>query len=289
MIGSLSKFKCPAGTEIKVISVVDFFEPFPVLEGVKEQEIQAARELVEQVAKELRDSHANALVTSEVLNGFPIDEILNCSTDWKADLIMLGSHGRKGISEFLMGSVSRGVLHNARCAVRIVRLSTQAQSTGLNVLICLDESKHSSHILDHLTNLPWPEMTRFKCVHVIPELDEKIYLDPDCEFATRMSQQYDAIYRLQKKVIDEAARKLNETFGSKVASAEILIGETRTELLKCAKEWPADLVMMGSHGRTGLEHLFLGSVSEAIATHAQCSVEVTRIPALKMRRPHIIV
>ena len=54
------------------------------------------------------------------------------------------------------------------------------------------------------------------------------------------------------------------------------IGDPRAFILDAAKTWAADLIVLGSHGRHGLERFLLGSVSEAVAVHAHCSVEIVR-------------
>jgi nucleotide-binding universal stress UspA family protein len=54
------------------------------------------------------------------------------------------------------------------------------------------------------------------------------------------------------------------------------VGEPRAFLLDEAKAWPADLIVLGSHGRHGLDHLLMGSVAESVALYADCSVEVVR-------------
>jgi nucleotide-binding universal stress UspA family protein len=53
-------------------------------------------------------------------------------------------------------------------------------------------------------------------------------------------------------------------------------GDVRQGILDEAAAWPADLIVLGSHGRTGFNRLLLGSVSEAIVRHAPCSVEIVR-------------
>lgn len=279
----------PPGTEIKIVSVVDFLEPLPAIAGVKEKEIERARAIVENAAKEVSKCQPNADVSYEVIDGFVTDEVLNVCTKWKADLIMVGSHGRHGLSEFLMGSTSHAVLLHAHCSVRVVRSSQSKEDRGLHVMVCIDESKYSASIIDHILSTPWPVRTHFKCVHVMPELSEKIFLDPDCEFAYRMSNQYDDLYRIQKKLLDDAAGRLKDAYGKKAASSEVLFGEPRKALIKHAKDWPADLVILGSHGKRGVERLLLGSVSEAVATHAACSVEITRATSVaKNRLPHLV-
>jgi nucleotide-binding universal stress UspA family protein len=56
------------------------------------------------------------------------------------------------------------------------------------------------------------------------------------------------------------------------------VGKPALEIVKSAKEWPADVIVLGSHGRTGVARVFLGSVAEAVLRHAPCSVLVIRTP-----------
>ena len=57
----------------------------------------------------------------------------------------------------------------------------------------------------------------------------------------------------------------------------IHVGKPATEIVKAAKDWPADLIVVGSHGRGGVERLLLGSVAEAVMRHASCPVLVVRV------------
>ncbi len=56
----------------------------------------------------------------------------------------------------------------------------------------------------------------------------------------------------------------------------IHVGKPATEIVKAAKDWPADLIVIGSHGRGGFERLLLGSVAEAVMRHSTCPVLVVR-------------
>jgi nucleotide-binding universal stress UspA family protein len=73
----------------------------------------------------------------------------------------------------------------------------------------------------------------------------------------------------------EQAEEVVEKSGMKV-STSVLLGNPRAAIVDEAKEWGANLIVLGSHGRTGFNRLLLGSVSEAVALHAHCSVEVIR-------------
>jgi len=85
-----------------------------------EESAEEAKALVAKTAGALRSAGVN--VTTAVLQGDPKSIILDDAKAWGADLIVLGSHGRKGLEHFLVGSVSEAVLRHAHCSVEIVRL-----------------------------------------------------------------------------------------------------------------------------------------------------------------------
>lgn len=60
------------------------------------------------------------------------------------------------------------------------------------------------------------------------------------------------------------------------AVAFVVAGSPPDEIVKAAKDWPADLIVIGSHGRTGVQRALLGSVAEAVTRHAPCPVLVVR-------------
>jgi nucleotide-binding universal stress UspA family protein len=80
---------------------------------------QPAHELVERIAQQLRDAGFQAQTAVEV--GDVRESILDSATEWHADLIVLGSHGKRGIQRFLLGSVAEFVARHARCSVTIIR------------------------------------------------------------------------------------------------------------------------------------------------------------------------
>lgn len=92
----------------------------PPLEALWDEETKQAQALVAKTAETLR-SHGMR-VTTAVQQGDPKSEIIDASEEWHADLIVLGSHGRKALDRFLMGSVSEAIARHARCSVEIVRI-----------------------------------------------------------------------------------------------------------------------------------------------------------------------
>ena len=81
--------------------------------------------------------------------------------------------------------------------------------------------------------------------------------------------------RADKAVAD--ARETLDRAGLKLRTCEVTQeGDPRATILDDAKSWGADLIILGSHGRHGLDRIVLGSVAEAVAAHSHCSVQVVR-------------
>ena len=120
-------------TEVLVLHVlqqVDTAPPPEMAQGYApelEDEKQPARALVERIAVELR--RAGFTAQSEVLIGDVTEAILERAAEWRADLITLGSQGRRSIHDLLLGSVAGSVARRAGCSVTIVRKAVSNQST----------------------------------------------------------------------------------------------------------------------------------------------------------------
>ena len=116
----------PPDTEVRILNVVEppiaMLEPPQMSPGYYpelEDRLPQARELVDRVAKTL--SSAGFRVTTLVVTGDARSVILDDAAEWHADLIALGSHGRRGLRRFFLGSVSDAVARHASCSVQIVR------------------------------------------------------------------------------------------------------------------------------------------------------------------------
>ncbi len=80
-----------------------------------------ADELVASFAKTLRTKFAGVTTEEVVLEGHAAEAIIDCAIDWQSDLIILGSHGKRGVSRFLIGSTASSVASHAPCSVLVVR------------------------------------------------------------------------------------------------------------------------------------------------------------------------
>lgn len=90
------------------------------LRSIWQKQRKAAESMTKKIADELRSPKLEAKPI--VMQGDPRKKIVDVAAKWKADLIILGSHGRKGLDRFLMGSVSDAVVHHAPCSVMVVRV-----------------------------------------------------------------------------------------------------------------------------------------------------------------------
>jgi nucleotide-binding universal stress UspA family protein len=121
----------PAGSSVKIFSVIELpflptTETWAVPEDYYQQLEQAGKEqaqaAIENAEKRIRESQGAALeISSRITEGHTLTEILDEAAGWEADLIVLGSHGRRGLKRFLLGSVSNAVASHADCSVEIVR------------------------------------------------------------------------------------------------------------------------------------------------------------------------
>lgn len=116
-------------TEFRILSVVpllvpcmnDFTPHYAELAHIQAKEKVFTVELVEQTANDLKKAIPFATISKEVKEGNVCDSIVQVSDQWGADLIVLGSHGRSGLSHMLLGSVAETVLANAHCSVEIIK------------------------------------------------------------------------------------------------------------------------------------------------------------------------
>ncbi len=263
----------PTGTVLCVQCVVDMWvwdEMPDLIEDAKRQ----AKSLVTAATCVL--SRSGHEVVSEIQAGVPKKAIVEYAKNWGADLIMVGSHRPNAVARFLLGSVSRAVLRSAPCSVEIVRPSPRAvsaSSRGMKILVGTDGSNCSEKATHALANRPWPAETLVRVISV------REPIAPESTMAVDPSLMEEILERERRRAEDAltSARKILSSAGLKLCdSSETLFGDPRSVLLDEAKSWGADLVVVGSHGLQGFDRVLLGSVSEDVAMHAHCSVEVIR-------------
>jgi nucleotide-binding universal stress UspA family protein len=123
-------------TEFLIMSVVqtivpvlnDFSPHYAEIARIQAADKKAATELLKISAGKLSDAHPHCPVSSFVAEGNIADQIIEKANSWDSDLIVLGSHGRKGLNKLLLGSVAESILQRAQCSVEIVKLHQAGKS-----------------------------------------------------------------------------------------------------------------------------------------------------------------
>lgn len=207
-------------------------------------------------------------VSTRFLTGVPWDQIVKTlGDDARYDLVVMGTQGRTGLARVLLGSVTEKVIRHAPCSVLAVR-GHDGTAPFSRVLCPIDVSDGSRDAITiaRAVASPTAEIT---LLHVV---------DVPASYAgeASMHDYLATIDRLATAMLDDRAKPIRATPGL-VVSTRVESGSPVARTLAVLDEKPMfDLVVVGSHGRTGIRRILLGSVAERIVRHASCPVLVAR-------------
>ena len=261
----------PDGTTVRVVSVVEPVYGWSAPD-IEEMLQQSARQTVHCAAEYFKQ--AGLETTTAVLVGDPKAVIVNEAEAWQASLIVVGPHSTHGVMQFLLGGVARAVARLAPCSVEIVRRSPDREP--LKILLATDGSECSKAAARSIAQRPWAAGTAFRILSVV-EPSAPLFRPP--YFSSEMMEEMRGKDMLRAQAAVSSAESILCEAGIEASSTIAVPSATPKELiLSEAAEWEADLIVVGSHGRRGINRFWLGSVSEAVAMHANCSVEIVRRP-----------
>jgi nucleotide-binding universal stress UspA family protein len=146
----------------------------------------------------------------------------------------------------------------------------------MKILLAIDGSKFSQAAMQAVLTQTKPNQTELRIVHVIepiPEYADSLSWGYGLQSAEVLQEEREQAQGL----VARAAQELRDA-GFQVETA-VEVGDAKAVIVDAAAQWPADLIVLGSHGRKGLERFLMGSVSEAVARHAPCSVQIVRSQA----------
>ena len=224
-------------------------------------------------------------VTTAIARGSSTSEIVDivlATADYaKADMIAVGASGHSAIARVFLGSVAEWVARRARQPV----LVTRPQLAPLReVIVGIDGSDDAdAAAVFAASQIPLPLVCTIRLASVIPQPVFGVVGDPlypgAPDFLTLEMVNREATHHALAH--DE---RLSQTLRSLPGSARIdvepiALGHPVPELVRIADEHSAGLIVVGSHGLTGIERFLLGSVSERVLHHAHCSVLIVKPPA----------
>ena len=146
----------------------------------------------------------------------------------------------------------------------------------MKILLAIDGSKYSDGTVQALASQIRKENAQ---VLVLQIVEPQIYSTPPqmaAGYQPEMAEIMKEQFKQAQESVDRSAATLRSA-GFEV-STRVLEAEPRSGILDLASEWHADLIVLGSHGRRGLQRFMLGSVAESVARGAYCSVLIVRTP-----------
>lgn len=223
-----------------------------------------APELVQKAAEDARH-HLETIVDEAERNGVastpvtrsgdsPHDEIVSAAEELQVDLIVMGQQGRRGLARMMVGDATVRVIGSAPCSVLSVPVGAGMWKN--RILLGTDGSRFSDAAavsagrIAHCCEAPITVVTALVPSHSEPRQQEG-----------------------RKAVARTTAHLLRE--GLEVEGV-VLPGEADEVIIRLAEEKGADLIVVGTHGRTGFGKALLGSVSERVIGKAKCAVLVVK-------------
>lgn len=278
------------GATLHVLHVVDsvFVGPFVADPGGAEE--AALTHLSSRLTDDDRTiSHARAVVE---LSHSPAKAIVAYAHALDIDLIVTGTHGRRGAARVLLGSVAEQVVQAAPCPVLTVRRAQQQFVTEItmitlkNILVATDFGEAADVALTYGRALAG----RFDATLHVLHVADNIYLKA---FG---AETYAVIAPKLQQDLEEAARKqldelLIDSDGSGPTTKRAILTSSSPALaiVDYAEEKDIDLIVMGAHGRGPIAHLIMGSVAERVVRLAPCPVLTVRHPEHEFVSPDALV
>lgn len=273
----------PPGTAIRVVEAIDigpglFGGPWPALALTQSDELEIA--LLTEARREVEDARDRLetparRVSTAVQEGRAASVILDEARAMPADLVVIGSRGHGTIASMLLGSVSSEVVDHAPAPVLVARDRTISR-----IVLAWDGSPAAEFAVDAIRD--WPELAAAE-VHVVTVADIGMpwwagFAEVGAPVGAEQTNVILDAAEASREAAERVAGDLVATLGDagRTAVPHVREGDAATEIIAAVREVGADLVVMGTHGRTGLARLALGSVASSLTRHAPCSVLVVR-------------
>ncbi len=270
----------PAGSTLRVVTVMDptfLYIGRPPLASVSAPEIEAeltafSRELAGKAAEKLGRAGRN--VENEVLRGRPGTVLVEEAARFGADVVIAGSRGHGQISSLLLGSVSAEVVDHAPCPV----LSARGGSCS-RIVLAVDGSEPASGATSLVGS--WPifsgvPVTVVSVADVVEPWHSGIAPTMYQEVAEAQARDLADARAEHARIAEATVTELRSV--DREVTEQVRSGDAASEIIAAAQETAADLIVMGSRGRTGLTRLILGSVARNVVQGSPASVLIVHAP-----------
>lgn len=143
----------------------------------------------------------------------------------------------------------------------------------MKILLAVDGSEYSADAVREVAERPWPTGTTVRVLSAVEAITP-----PAPELWYDAGGSLERARQEMRKSAEQLTAGVSEKLGASGLTAETSVrdGDPRAVIVDEAKDWGADLIVVGSHGYTGVKRWLLGSVAQSVVSHAPCSVEVVR-------------
>lgn len=226
------------------------------------------------VAAELE---GDVIVETRTVSGPPAEAIVHFAEDNDIDLIVISSHGRTGGNRWVYGSVAEKVLHHAPCAVIIIRAqATVEMFANRSILVPLDGSPLAEAALAPAMALAHGVGSDVKLLRVVPMQEPT---PQSVDLATRRyGELLDEAHQREKAAAESYLQKIYSNWPTDHVFFDVLVtGDNVADaIVDYAEAQRADLIIMSSHGRSGMGRWLHGSVAEKVLQGAGCATLIIR-------------
>lgn len=225
-----------------------------------------------EMAKLIEKNRSKTFAIREAkVKGYSAGEvILDYSGENDIDLIVMGTHGRRGPARVFLGSVAEEVVRHAQCPVLTLRQQKELREieTISKILVPVDFSEHCKLALSHAREIAALYGGRLQLLHAIEEPIYPYFYAPAGAFS--VARELEELHQKSDQAMDQI---LAESPGPEVEVEKFVVtGRAATEVARFASEHGSDMIVIATHGLTGLERLLLGSTAEQIVRLAHCPV-----------------
>src|ERR1035437_9640127 len=230
-----------------------------------------------------------------MLDGTPAESIAAYARQHGADLLVMSTHGRTGMSRAWFGSVADTVARESSLPVLLVRrdegaASWEHEAPGAafeRILIALDGSDTAEGILECVRSLPSAASAEHLLVEVVRPASMPILDFPDVGVVLATAPDVEATAEIAErasKYLEGVAGQLEREGAAEVETKVVMAPSAGPAIVDLAHQWHADLVAMTGHGR-GASRLLVGSVADKILRGTHCSILFRRAPVAKAAAP----
>jgi len=200
--------------------------------------------------------------------GDPVEAILGIRREIEADMLVVGTHGRKGLPRVVLGSVAESLYKSAAFPVAVVRKFERGTGGIGPVLAPVDFSEGAMHAARAAAHLARKLGVKLSLIHVLPEVvpprGEK---DQEAIRREALALRRDAEAQLQALI-----KELG--LGPEQVEFSLVTGVDSAQINHVAAEMHAGCIVMGTRGLTGLPRVLLGSVTDQVVQQAPCPVVI---------------